>query len=105
MVTVIGSMASDVSARRNAAGRDLIIRKTPGVVGGSARIRDMRIPVSLMVSWHEQGLSDPEILAQYPGVTRSDLDACWAYAADHDGEIRAELRANDDDARTPAPSR
>ena len=34
------------------------IRKTPGVCGGEACIRDTRITVRGLVEWHQQGLSD-----------------------------------------------
>jgi uncharacterized protein (DUF433 family) len=55
------------------------IRSTPGVCGGQARIRDTRIPVWTLVAYRQQGASDHELLANYPGLTPADLSAAWDY--------------------------
>ncbi len=55
------------------------IRSTPGICGGHARIRDTRIPVWTLVSYRQQGAPDEELLANYPGLTPTDLNAAWDY--------------------------
>jgi uncharacterized protein (DUF433 family) len=42
------------------------ISKTPGVVGGDARIRNMRIPVWSLVQYRHMGANDDRILEAYP---------------------------------------
>ncbi|HLW67594.1 MAG TPA: DUF433 domain-containing protein [Gemmataceae bacterium] len=37
------------------------VRKTPGVCGGDACIRNTRIPVWLLVAWMKDGLNDERI--------------------------------------------
>lgn len=71
--------------------KESIIRCSPGVVGGRARIRDMRIPVSLIVSWYNAGWSDQEVLDNYPGLKATDLDAVKSYYVLHQEEINAEI--------------
>ena len=53
--------------------RQTPIRKTNGVCGGAARIRDTRIPVWTLVIYHQQGASTEELLHNYPGLTNQDL--------------------------------
>lgn len=72
-----------------------IIRKTPGVVGGSARIRDMRIPVWMIVELRSLGWDDAKIQDQYPQITDADLQAVSKYYNTHRAEIDAEIAEND----------
>ncbi len=69
--------------------------KTPGTVGGKARIQGTRIPVWILESYRRQGGSDAEILLDYPSLSQADLDAAWAYIATHPGEVDADIRANE----------
>lgn len=64
-----------------------IIQKTLGVCGGNARIRDTRIPVWTLVSFHQQGAYDEELLRNYPGLNQQDLEAAWSYYAQYPAEI------------------
>jgi type III restriction enzyme len=73
------------------------IRKTPGVVGGSARIRNTRIPVWLLVGYRNEGRSDADLLEYYPSLSKEDLASAWAYYAAHKAEVDADLLTNDDD--------
>jgi uncharacterized protein (DUF433 family) len=68
-----------------------LIQKTPGVCGGDACIRHMRIPVWLLVEYRQQGASDDEILGNYPTLTREDLAAAWAYYDANKAEVDAAL--------------
>jgi uncharacterized protein (DUF433 family) len=75
-----------------------IIRHTPGVVGGSAHIRDTRIPVWLLVDWRKKGHSDAVILREfYPGqLVQGDLDAAWEYFDCNRAEIERDLSENEE---------
>lgn len=67
--------------------RETLIQKTPGVCGGQARIRNTRIPVWTLVSFHHQGASDEELLRNYPGLNQQDLEAAWSYYMQQKEEI------------------
>lgn len=51
------------------------------IMGGRACIRDMRIPVSVIVGQVAQGASEDELLDQYPDLEREDIREALAYAA------------------------
>ena len=74
------------------------IRKTPGVCGGSACVRDTRIAVWMLWRLRELGRTDPQLLADYPGLTPWDLAAAWDYAARNADEIREAIARQ---GRTP----
>ena len=80
----------------NAAGEPLI-RKTPGVCGGEACIRDTRIMVWLLVSLKRQGLTDQQLLYNYPTLTSADLAAAWEYSRQNQQEVEEAIRANQED--------
>ena len=73
------------------------IRRTPGVVGGRARIRNSRIPVWLLVGYRQLGWTEDELLDSYPTLTPDDLGNAWAYYLEHTAEIDQDLADNDDD--------
>ncbi len=66
---------------------ELGIRKTPGVMGGEACIRESRVPVWLMVSYRQMGSSEAELLENYPMLSAQDLVNTWHYAEQHAAEI------------------
>jgi len=72
------------------------ITKTGGVMGGDACLARTRIPVWLLVSYSQQGMSDGQILEAYPDLSATDLVAVWAYARVHADEVEAALKAQDD---------
>ena len=71
------------------------IRKTPGVCGGDACVRDTRIPVWVLANYRRLGAPDAEILRSYPSLTRADLEAAWEYAAANPAEIDEAIRENE----------
>jgi uncharacterized protein (DUF433 family) len=75
---------------------DGLIRKTPGVIGGDACVRDTRIAVWMLVESKRLGRTDADLLADHPGLAQDDLNAAWAYFAAHPNEIEAAIRANND---------
>jgi len=70
------------------------ITKTPGICGGTACIRGTRITIWGLVQWRRLGLSDPAILQRVQGVTPSQLEAAWHYAALNPHEIDEAIRRN-----------
>ena len=53
----------------------------PQIMGGRARIRGMRIPVSVVVGQIAHGASFDEVLAGYPDLERQDIQEALRYAA------------------------
>lgn len=72
------------------------IRHTPGVCGGEACIRMTRIAVWMLEEARRAGASDAELLADYPDLTRGDLEAAWQYVSTHAEEIENAIRANNE---------
>jgi len=54
----------------------------PKVMSGKPVIRGTRIPVELIVRMVGQGISDEEILREYPRLVQDDIRAAVSYAAD-----------------------
>jgi uncharacterized protein (DUF433 family) len=72
------------------------ITKTPGVVGGDACIRNMRIPVWSLVQYRQMGANDDRILEAYPQLTATDLANAWAYAESFPDEIAEVIAVNEE---------
>ncbi len=53
----------------------------PGVMGGKACIRGMRVTVGMVLGLMAAGRSRDEILKAYPYLEPEDLDEALAYAA------------------------
>ena len=51
---------------------------------GKPCIRDTRITVYDVLGYLASGMSESEILADFPDLTRDDILACYAYAAERD---------------------
>lgn len=51
------------------------------IMGGHACIRGMRIPVSLIVNLVANGMSEKEILSEYPDLQPRDIQQALKYAA------------------------
>jgi len=73
------------------------ISKTPGVCGGDACIRNTRIPVWVLVNFRRFGLSESELLYNYPTLTAADLGNAWAYADAYPEEIEIAIQENEED--------
>ena len=59
----------------------------PGKRGGKPCIRSMRISVYDVLDWLASGLSEAEILEDYPELTQDDIRACLAFAADREHRL------------------
>ncbi|GET42158.1 DUF433 domain-containing protein [Microseira wollei] len=73
------------------------IQITPGVCGGNARIRNTRIPVWTLVSFRQQGADEAELLRNFPGLSREDLENAWSYYDRHRQEIDLAIASHQTD--------
>lgn len=53
----------------------------PQIMGGQACIRGMRIPVSLVLNLLANGMTNTEIIKEYPDLTAEDIKESLQYAA------------------------
>jgi uncharacterized protein (DUF433 family) len=65
-----------------------IIKIDPQVRFGKPSIRGMRITVSDVLGWLASGMSEDQILEDYPDLASEDIRACLAYAADREHKLR-----------------
>ena len=61
-----------------------IITIEPGKRGGKPCIRGMRITVYDVFSYLAAGMTEQQILEDFPYLTAEDIQACYAYAADRE---------------------
>ncbi len=73
------------------------IEMTPGVVGGAACIRQTRIAVWMLEQARRLGISEADLLRNYPNLTARDLANAWNYVRSHQAEIEAYIAANESD--------
>ncbi len=73
------------------------IEKTPGVCGGDACIANTRIPVWGLVNARRLGISEAQLLYDYPTLSAADLKNAWAYAEAYPDEIEIAIRDNEED--------
>ena len=58
-----------------------IVTIVPGLRGGRPVIRGMRITVGDVLGWLASGMSEAEIVEDFPEITREDIRAALAFAA------------------------
>ena len=61
-----------------------IITVEEGKRGGRPCIRGMRITVYDVLGYLASGMTQDEILADFPYLTKEDIQACLSYAADRE---------------------
>ena len=59
----------------------------PGKRGGKPCIRGMRITVYDVLDYLASGMTEEEILDDFPDLTREDIKACLAFAADRERKL------------------
>jgi uncharacterized protein (DUF433 family) len=64
-----------------------IITSRAGVRSGKPSIRDTRITVSDVLEYLAGGMSEGEILRDFPSLTLEDIRACLAFAAQRERRI------------------
>ena len=73
------------------------IEKTENVMGGAACIRQTRIPVWVIEQARRQGVSEVDLLRNYPQLSANDLANVWNYINAHQAEIEEAISANESD--------
>lgn len=66
-----------------------IITIDPQVLSGKPCIRGMRMSVYDVLDYLASGMTTDEILADFPYLTREDIHACLAFAADRERSLLA----------------
>jgi len=66
---------------------DHIITIEPDKRSGKPCIRGMRITVYDILDYLASGMSEDEILADFSELTREDIKACLAFAADRERKL------------------
>ncbi|MDP3723192.1 MAG: DUF433 domain-containing protein [Candidatus Omnitrophota bacterium] len=66
-----------------------VITIEPGKRGGKPCIRGMRITVYDVLEYLASGMSEDDILRDFPDLTREDIRACLAFAADRERKLLA----------------
>jgi len=64
-----------------------VITIEPGKRGGKPCIRGLRITVYDVLDYLASGMSEAEILRDFPDLTADDLRACLAFAADGERKL------------------
>jgi uncharacterized protein (DUF433 family) len=64
-----------------------VITIEPGKRGGQPCIRGMRITVYDVLSYLASGMTEAEVLSDFPELTHEDIRACLAFAADRERRL------------------
>ena len=64
------------------------IKRNPNKRFGKPCVRDTRITVYEVLGWLASGMDFEEIIADYPELTKNDIKACLAYAADKEHKLK-----------------
>ena len=65
-----------------------LITIEPDKRSGQPCIRGLRITVQDILEYLASGMSVEEILTDFPDLTREDIQACFAFAADRERRLR-----------------
>jgi uncharacterized protein (DUF433 family) len=68
-----------------------IITIEPGKMGGKPCIRGLRITVYDVLDYLASGMTEEEILHDFPDLQREDIRACFAFAADRERKLATTL--------------
>ena len=63
------------------------IKMEPGKRGGRPCIRGMRITVYDVLGWLASGMSEAEVLSDYPELEVADIRACLVFAATRESRL------------------
>jgi len=58
------------------------IALSPDVLAGKPVVQGTRLSVEFVIGLMAEGWREPDIIANYPGLSHDDLIACLAYARD-----------------------
>jgi uncharacterized protein (DUF433 family) len=65
-----------------------IIRRDPDKRFGKPCVRNTRITVFDVLGWLAAGMTQDEIIYDFPELTKDDIKACLAYAADREHKLQ-----------------
>lgn len=65
-----------------------IIKRDPNKRFGKPCVRNTRITVFDVLGWLASGMTNEEILYDFPELTVEDIKACLAYAADREHKLQ-----------------
>jgi uncharacterized protein (DUF433 family) len=71
------------------------IESTPGVSGGDPCIVRKRVPVWVLEQSRRLGMSEIDLLRNYPTLRAQDLANAWSYVLAHRDEIERQIRENE----------
>ncbi|MHB8627772.1 MAG: DUF433 domain-containing protein [Aggregatilineales bacterium] len=71
------------------------IESIPGVSGGEPCIVRTRIPVWVLVQARNLGVSEADLLRDYPTLYAEDLANAWAYYRSHRAEVDVQIHDNE----------
>lgn len=81
-------------------GSFLGIEKTEGVCGGSACVIRTRVTVWAIISYFQVGVSDQEMLENFPSLRQQDLENARHYYQSNKAEIDHEIFENTDESES-----
>jgi uncharacterized protein (DUF433 family) len=64
-----------------------ILKRDPNKRFGKPCVRNSRITVYDVLGWLASGMSNEEIISDFPELTLEDIKACLAYAADREHKL------------------
>jgi uncharacterized protein (DUF433 family) len=64
-----------------------IITVEPGKRGGKPCVRGLRITVYDVLEYLASGMSEQQIISDFPDLTQDDIRACLAFAADRERRL------------------
>jgi uncharacterized protein (DUF433 family) len=64
-----------------------ILTIEPGKMSGKPCIRGLRITVYDVLDYLASGMTEDELLHDFPDLTREDIHACLAFAADRERKL------------------
>ena len=65
-----------------------IVKRNPNKRFGKPCVRDTRITVYDVLGWLAAGMTNVEIINDFPELTIDDIRACLAYAADREHKLQ-----------------
>lgn len=78
---VVPKTGMDVSIPAQSWYPRIVITQRPDQMAGVACIRGLRIPVATVIAMLADGMTEAEILRDYPDLTADDIRAAVCYAA------------------------
>ena len=77
-------MSDTSGGSESSGGYEKVITVEPGKRGGKRTIRGLRITVYDVLSYLASGMTEAQILADFPELTPEDIRACLSYAAERE---------------------